>query len=165
MGEPLERVADQGCGFFLFLSGGRFPRASPSPAGAAVVELADLGGSAVLGFGEERDPDSGERHRDEELDDRSDVEKVGEDAAEKARGDSDQPRCEQADVLSAREDEPPQRPDDETGEHEPDEREGQADERARQQQDEDDDEQDDDDRHGADASERRRAADVRQSQS
>ena len=58
------------------------------------------------------------------------------------------------------EDESPECSDDQAGEHEPEEREGQADEGARQQQGEDDDDQDDDDRHVADASERRQAADA-----
>ena len=83
----------------------------------------------------------------------SNVEGVREDAAEKARGDSDQRGCEQADVVSAWEDEPPERPDHQAGERKPEQREGQADERACQQQGKDDDQQDDDDRHGADANE------------
>ena len=51
------------------------------------------------------------------------------------------------------EDEPPECPNDQAGEREPEQREGQADQRARQQQGEDDDDQDDDDRHVADANE------------
>ena len=86
--------------------------------------------------------------------------RFGEDAAEQARGNTDQPGCGQADVLSAGEDESPECPDDQAGEHEPEEREGQADEGAREQQGQDDDDQDDDDRHVAQASERRQVADA-----
>ena len=44
------------------------------------------------------------------MNDPADVEGVREDAAEQARGDSDERGCEQADLLSAWEDEPPERP-------------------------------------------------------
>ena len=79
------------------------------------------GSPAVVGRRKQRDPDGGEQDRHDELDQPADVEQVGQDPAEQARGDADERRREQADVLPPGEHEPPERADDETGSDEPEE--------------------------------------------
>jgi len=77
-------------------------------------------------------------------------------AAEEAGRDADERRRQQADLVFAREHEPPEATDDQTRDRKPEKLEREADERPGQQQSQDDDEQDGDDGHGEDATERRR---------
>ena len=112
--------------------------------------------AAALGRREQRDPDRGQGNRDKEPDKPVGVEEVGEDAAEEAGRDADERRRKQANLVFAREHEPPEATDDQARDRKPEKLEREADERPGQQQSQDDDKQDGDDGHGADATERRR---------
>src|SRR5262249_44958298 len=83
-------------------------RTQMTPAGVAIPRRPLDRSPPALGRSEQRDADRGERNRDDELDQPTDVEDVRQDAAEEARRDPDERRCEQADVLSAGKHEPPQ---------------------------------------------------------
>src|SRR5919197_546376 len=81
---------------------GAFAAPRVVPAGGPRATLVALRGpaAAALGGREERDPDRGERDRNEEPHQPTGIEEVREDAAEEACCDPDERRREQADLLT-----------------------------------------------------------------
>jgi hypothetical protein len=104
--------------------GGRPPRALLTPEFAPT-----LAGSRL----DERDADRGQGDRDQEAHEPVHVEDVSEHPAEQARGDADQRRLQEADLLPPRQHEPSERADDQACQHEPEQLEREADQRAREQ--------------------------------